>query len=85
MYILKGGIHYTTFAHIFAPIFSLEESMLFAESHILQFLGNQAHTQYFGLQSEDINHIRNFDLILEQRPFLLVMCLLSTFTLHLII
>lgn len=59
--------------------------MLFAESHILQFLGNQAQTQYFGLQSEDINHIRNFDLILEQRPFLLVMCLLSTITLHLII
>lgn len=41
--------------------------MLFAESHILQILGNQAQTQYFGLQLEDIRHIRYFDLILKQK------------------
>ncbi len=53
----------------FATLFSLEESMLFAESHILQILGNQAQAQYFGLQTEDIKHIRYFDLILEQNTF----------------
>ncbi len=37
----KAGIHYTTFAQIFAPIFSLEKLMLVAQSQSLQILGSQ--------------------------------------------